>query len=469
VNHSGTPAPSLPRIAGRIAPQAIGIDGEKLEAGIDTAFARAMEDRQLSGGVCLVLRRGHVVFEKAYGHRSVVGTTEAATLDTIYDLASLTKPVATASAVMKLVEQGKLRARDTVKTHIAEWKNSPEEAEQSSEVARLKRYLRAGALRPGGQLFEVTDSLTTVAPGGAPLRESPMTLWDKMVSDGRVRLSDKAGEDLLQFPPTDRESITLRHLLTHTSGLEPFERYYLRWPERTARGKIMADIVTRKLAVAPGERFIYSDLGFITLAEIVERVSGQSLAEFTRREIFEPLGMRDTMFNPPAELRDRIAPTEWKEHSHGGAQRTMLRGEVHDGNAWIQDGISGHAGLFSTAGDLAIFCQMLLNGGEVGDVRIFSPVTVAAMTRDQAQLNSGELRGLGWDISTSYSGQRGDLFATGYGHTGWTGTSLWLVPEEQIAIIILTNRVHPDGSGDAGPLRGKVANVVAGSILGQRE
>lgn len=471
---SGTRPYQESHILHHSAPEEGGMDGAQLSAGINRAFAEAMEERQIVGGICVVIRRGSLVFEKAYGYRSVAPTTETTTLDTIYDLASLTKPVATASAVMKLVEQGRLRLRERVQNYLPEWKNTAEADEQSSEIARLRRYLRNGALIPAPGLLQVTDSLTTSAPGGAPLHESPVLLWTKLQRENRIRFSDSFMEDLLRFQPPSRQGVTVKHLLTHTSGLDPYERYYLRWPEGGARSGIIADIAARKLSAEAGERFIYSDLGFIALGEIVERVTSMTLAEFTRTEIFGPIGMHDTGFTPAAEFRPRIAPTEWRSTTTTGSaatssgttgtQKMMIRGEVHDGNASVQDGISGHAGLFSTARDLSVFCQMLLNGGEYAGTRIFSPLTVAAMTRDQGDLDTGEKRGLGWDISTSYSSPRGDLFDSGFGHTGWTGTSLWIVPEEEIAIIILTNRVHPDGTGDASPLRAKIANVVAGSI-----
>jgi CubicO group peptidase (beta-lactamase class C family) len=462
-------------------PNGLGLDGERLDAGIEFAFHQAMDDKQLSGGVVLVLRRGHVVFEKAYGYRAIAlpatadnaaGTTEPTTLDTIYDMASLTKPVATASSIMRLVEQGRIRLRDTVQHYIPEWKNDKEADERTSEATRLKRYIRNGQLRLSAGLLE---SSGTTGQAGMPLPQNgPDELWQRMVSRGQVRLKDSFLEDALRFEGIQREDINLRHLLTHTAGLDPFDRYYLRWPERHARKRIIADIVQRKLVNPPGEVFMYSDLGFITLGEIVERVTSKTLAQFSHDEIFAPLGMKDTMFNPPAELRSRVAPTEWREEvttvtAADGTQttrtrRTMIRGEVHDGNAYVQDGISGHAGLFSTVGDLARFCQMLINGGEYGGVRIFSPATVNALSHDQAHPKTGDERGYGWDIKTSYSAPRGDIFMSGFGHTGWTGTSIWIVPEEQIAIIILTNRTYPDGTGDTTPLRNKIANVVAGSI-----
>lgn len=348
-------------------------------------------------------RHGSVVFEQAFGNRAIQPNLEPMTTDTIFDTASLTKPVATASAVLRLAETGKLRLQDPVAEYLPEWGRQGE-----GHFAR---------------------------------------------SEARVR-----------------------HLLTHTAGLDPFERYYLRWTADEAPERILRDIATRPLCAPPGKQFIYSDLGFIALGHLVERVTGESLAEYCRREIFAPLAMHDTMFTPPPALWPRIAPTEWRsaEEGEGGTaqeeiknpdSRTMTRGKVHDGNAAVLDGVSGHAGLFSTARDLARFCQMLLDGGRCGTVHIFSPLTIQAATTDQARLCSGEKRGYGWDIETPFSIQRGDLFTTGFGHTGWTGCSIWIVPEEDLFILLMTNRVHPDGSGDANRVRAAVANVVAGSLM----
>jgi CubicO group peptidase (beta-lactamase class C family) len=439
-------------------------------ARIDDVMAAAIDARQTSGGVVVVGRKGGIVFEKAYGFRAVVPTKEEMTVDTVFDLASVTKCVATASAVMKLVEQGRIRLNDPVETYIPEWKRSPDETARNAEIARAKRMLRLGALRLGPDFLETADIKTTPVPGQKTSREKPSQLWRRLVRSGSVRPSEKFIDDLLRFEDWDRESITVRQLLTHTSGLDPFDNYYLKFTRKDARKRIISDITCRPLQQAPGEKFVYSDLGFITLGEIVERVTGDDLNTFCRREILEPLGMKDTMFNPPSSLLPRVAPTEWRTQTEPGKIETlqphkyMIRGEVHDGNAWLQSGISGHAGLFSTAHDLAVFCQMLLNGGEYNGVRIFSPLTVRAMTADQARLKGGTKRGYGWDVSSPYAGQRGDIFADGFGHTGWTGTSVWVVPGEQLFIVILTSRCHPDGTGDAGPLRAKIANVVAAGI-----
>jgi CubicO group peptidase (beta-lactamase class C family) len=193
------------------------------------------------------------------------------------------------------------------------------------------------------------------------------------------------------------------------------------------------------------------------------------LDEYSQKNIFEPLGMKDTMFTPPPETHSRIAPTEWTTSDTSGSvefTRTMIRGRVHDGNAFVQDGVSGHAGMFSTAEDMATFFKMMLRGGSTMDGnRILSPVTINSMTQDHTQLgDNAPGRGLGWDLTSSYSSQKGDLFTSGYGHTGFTGTSVWVVPEEKLAIIILSNRVHPYGKGDVTPLRARIANIIAGSI-----
>lgn len=449
-------------------PESVGMSTAQL-ARIDNVMSNAISAHETSGGVVLVARFGKVAFEKAYGLRATEPDTEEATVDTIYDLASLTKVVATASAVMRLVEQGKIRLADPVWKYIPEWKNSDEETSRIQEIARARRLARQGAVRFSPESFSFADPGSSESVSWADAPSSNTRLWNRLVSDGQVRPSQKYFDEMVDFAERNRESITIRHLLTHTSGLDPFDNYYLKFPEGNARQKIIANIARRKLQYEPGEKFVYSDLNYITVGEIVERVSGQDLNTFCRREIYQPLGMTHTMFNPDKELRSLIAPTEWRTRETSGGQPQklyMIRGEVHDGNAFVQNGISGHAGLFSSAPDLAVFCQMLLNQGEYNGVRIFSPATVKAMTQDQAHLKSGEKRGYGWDLQTGYSGQRGDLFTTGFGHTGWTGTSIWVVPEAKLFIVILTNRVHPDGTGDAGPLRSKIANVIATSIVG---
>ena len=357
---------------------------------IDMVFERAISARQVPGGVVAVGWNGRVVFERCYGKRAIVPQPEAATVETIYDLASLTKVVATTPAIMKLVERGLLSLDDRVSAHVAGWSDT--------------------------------------SSGG--------------------------------------EAATLRMLLTHTSGLAPFEKYYETMAAEGAMDAIVRDIAKMPLQAKPGERFIYSDLGFILLGEIVRKVSGKPLDAYCRDEIFVPIGMLETSFNPAPVLRDGIAPTQWREDATAPGGRVMIRGEVHDGNARLVGGVSGHAGLFSTSDDLSRFCQMILNGGKLDGIRVLSSASVRAMTRNQTRLGSdGVKRGYGWDIDSSYSAPRGDLFSGGFGHTGWTGTSIWIIPEEKLYIIVLTNRIHSEGEGDAGPLRSKVANVVASSLL----
>jgi uncharacterized protein YbbC (DUF1343 family) len=269
-----------------------------------------------------------------------------------------------------------------------------------------------------------------------------------------------------------RDAITIEHLMTHVSGFAPDFDLRERW---TGYDEAIKHLFREPLRTSPGTRFVYSDLNYIALGEVVHRVSGMMLDEFARRNIFVPLGMRDTGFNPNPSLRARIAPTEKRRGqmnylgdsgANAGAEGDQwLRGQVHDPTSFRMGGVAGHAGLFSTANDLAIFCQMLLNGGIYNGARILSPMAIATMTRPRAVSESGAARGLGWDLATTFSSNKGDLFPLGsFGHTGFTGTSIWIDPASDSFLIFLSNRVHPDGKGDVGPLRGRVASIVASSI-----
>jgi len=411
-------------------PAGVGMDAAVLTR-IDGVMREAISAHETPGGVVLITRRGHIVFGKAYGRRALEPQRERATLDTLYDLASLTKVVATTPAVLRLVEQGRLRLSDRVSVYLPEWRQ-----ERAERVGPNKRA-------------------------------------DASARHGCSTADKNADKNALG----DREAITLRHLLTHTSGLDdPSTSFFsalgadrqMDFDRPTVRRQLVAAIFGRPLLFAPGSAFFYSDLNFILLGEIVERVSGMGLDEFVARELFEPLSMHDTRFRPPRTWADRIAPTIWTGlqlfKSPRRRARRMLRTEASLQNVAMLSGVAGHAGLFSSAADLAVFCQMLLAGGQHEGKRILSPLSVAAMSHDQAQLASGELRGYGWDIRTSWSTPRGDLFSSGFGHTGWSGGSLWLVPDEQIAIIVLTNRIHPRGRGSSSPLRGKIANIVAASL-----
>ncbi|RPJ60152.1 MAG: class A beta-lactamase-related serine hydrolase, partial [Acidobacteria bacterium] len=322
-----------------------GLDAGRLALIADLVKA-AIEQKQLPGAVVVVGRGNRVYYQQAFGHRTLVPFPEPMTLDTVFDVASLTKVVATTTAVMALVEDGKIRLSDRVATHI-----------------------------PGFERYGKGD-------------------------------------------------ITVRHLLTHVSGLRPdldMTLEFSGYDEGISRA--MDEIPTSP----PNERFVYSDINFFLLGEIVHRVSGQTLDNFTHARVFAPLGMRETRFNPPASLAARIAPTEPctpKGWPCDVPSATMLRGVVHDPTARRMDGVAGHAGLFSTAADLSIFCRMLLAGGRYGKARVLSPLTVAKMTSPIPV--PGGFRGLGWDIDTGYSSNRGELLPIGsFGHTGFTGTSLW--------------------------------------------
>jgi len=239
-----------------------------------------------------------------------------------------------------------------------------------------------------------------------------------------------------EFRRDGKDSVTLRHLLTHTSGL----RSGLGRRVEGQRAAI-AYACQEKITNAPGSLFIYSDINFILLGEIVQRVSGQPLEEFVTAEIYRPLKMKDTRYLPWKVDRPRIAPTQ-----RDGTN--MLRGVVHDPTARGMGGVAGHAGVFTTAADLARFTRMMLNGGELDGVRVFRPETVSAMTSIQSPATLSAKRGFGWDIDTGYS-RRGDVFPLGsYGHTGFTGTALWIDPFSKTFWILLSNRVHPDGKGN---------------------
>lgn len=373
----------------------LGISIERLSS-IDILVQQAIEKKQTPGAVVLVGHKGKVVWRKTYGNRVLVPQKEAMTVNTIFDVASLTKTVATTTSIMILVEQGKVRLQDSITDYIPELK----------------------------------------------------------------------GEG--------RERITLELLLTHRSGYAPDFDLRFKWQGHDA---MLRELYKEPLRNPPGARFVYSDIGMIVLGEIVGRVSGMPLDEFARKNIYLPLKMKDTSFNPSKSLLPRIAPTEnvkgqlsYLGSTAEGISTTegerILRGEVHDPTAYRMNGVAGHAGLFSTVDDLAIFCQMILNGGTFQGTRILSPLSIKEMTRPRAVSENGASRGLGFDMNSSFSANRGDLFPLGsFGHTGFTGTSFWIDPATDTFVIFLSNRVHPDGKGDVGDLRAKVASVVASSIL----
>ena len=278
----------------------------------------------------------------------------------------------------------------------------------------------------------------------------------KLFEQGKFRLTDKVTDYIPEFQG-GKSDITLRQLFTHFSGLAPDVPLKEPWTGY-ATGIHLASI--DKPTGPPGVRHVYSDINFILLGEIVHRISGQMLSDYARQNIFLPLGMKETMFQPPASLMPRIAPTE-RPNKTG----VPLRGVVHDPTARNMGGVAGHAGLFSTAGDLARFAQMMINGGELDGVRLFSPLTVEKFTEPQTPPDQPILRGLGWDIDSPYSGNRGELFTIGsFGHTGFTGTSIWIDPSTKTYVILMSNSVHPDLRPAITPLRSKVATIAAAAV-----
>ena len=359
------------------------IDPAKLQ-GIDAAVLTAIRAGEAPGAVVLVLHEGETAFLRAYGDRAQKPSRAPMSVDTVFDLASLTKPIVTATGVAILAERGKLRLSDRIADHL------PEFAQKNAN---------------------------------------------------------------------GKDRVTIEHLLLHTSGLTADNA--LRDYE-AGRDAALARIFDLPLEADPGARFLYSDVGYIVLGALIERLSGERLDVFAQKNIFEPLGMRDTAFALSPALRARAAPTEAKDGIYSP-------GEVHDPRASRMGGVAGHAGLFSTASDLARFTAMILNAGEALGARVLRPESIEALTRPREVLSGKKdpwLRALGWDVQTSMSGSRGALFPVGsFGHTGFTGTSLWLNPSSRTAVILLTSRLHPDGKGNISRLRSEVATIAAGAIL----
>jgi len=325
-----------------------------------------------------------------------------------------------------------------------------------SEVDHLLEDFRERGAFPGGVLaVGHRGALVHLYPFGRLTYEAdappvtPETLYDLasltkvvatttmamiLLDEGRLDLERPVHELLPGFQGPGKEAVTVRHLLTHSSGLPAIVQFY---KEVQGRAAYRERLLALDLVYPPGSRSVYSDPGVILLGEILEQAAGQSLEAFVRARVFEPLGMRETQFRPPAELRFRIAPTEFDPW-----RGRLVHGEVHDENAFALGGVAPHAGLFSTAGDLARFAQMLLNGGTLEGRRIVSRETVELFTR-KARI-PGSDRALGWDTKSAEGSSAGSLLsARSFGHTGFTGTSIWIDPERQLFIILLTNRVHP--------------------------
>jgi CubicO group peptidase (beta-lactamase class C family) len=381
-----TSPPSLPVVP----PAELGFDAEQLKA-IDDIVAKGLEAKKMPGCVVAFGRRGKLAWLKAYGNKRVEWEGEPAaamTVDTVFDLASLTKPIATATSVMQLVEQGKLKLDEPVAAYLGDF----------------------------------------------------------------ARTGDRAAD-------AEKSEVTVRQLLVHTAGLIADNAIgdYEHGIEE-ARRRLLA----LKLKTPAGKNFVYSDVNFLTLGLLIEKVSGKNVHEFSQQHLFEPLGMKETSYLLSAGLKSRAAPTQRRNNQ-------WMQGEVHDPRAHLLDGIAGHAGLFSTANDLAKYAAAMLNRGEHQGVRILKEETWQLMTTPHtvpAKRNNGEryegLRGLGWDIRTSFSSNGGSgRSAKAFGHGGFTGTVLWIDPEQDWFFIFLSNRVHPDGKGVVNSLAGEIATVIS--------
>ena len=360
-------------------PESVGFNRDSL-ARIDSIITKAIRDSAFPGAQVVVVKDGAIAYNRLFG--SLDYSPESPSVDgtTIYDIASLTKVIATTSAIMKLYDEG---------------------------------------------LLNIDDSVVQYIPA---------------------------------FGNRGKETITIRNLLLHNAGLPAFKRLYLTC---TSPEQVLDSVYNTELIYTPGDSTVYSDFGFIVLGKIVEKISGVTLDRYVDSVFFKPLKMGRTMFNPPESLWESIVPTELDTV----VRKKLVRGIVHDENAWTLGGVSGHAGLFSTASDLAIFMQMLMNGGHYGGKQYLKPETIQLFTTKQGTKST---RAFGWDTKTvnGYS-SAGKLFsATSFGHTGFTGTSIWTDPEREIFVILLTNRIYPTRNNPKiMQIRPAVHDVVMSSLL----
>jgi CubicO group peptidase (beta-lactamase class C family) len=365
------------------------MDKERLSK-VDEIIEKSIEKGEIPGAVLAVVRGDKMVYLKSYGNKSVYPKVEKMDVNTVFDMASVSKSVGTALSVMQLVEQGKLRLTDNVSMYI-----------------------------PGFKGFDNPENGKDVA----------------------IRVVD---------------------LLTHSSGLPPYapaaelvEKYGSPSPEG-----LLEYISNCKRDFAPTTKFQYSCLNFITLQHIVQNISGMTLAEYAKKNVFDVLGMDHTWYNPPKDKFKMIAPTEKQ------ADGSVILGKVHDPLArLLNDGNSGNAGVFSNANDLAVLAAALMNGGEYNGKRILGALTVETMTRVPRGLEHIG-RSLGWDNYSPYASNNGNLFhpTKTFGHTGYTGTSFVVDPVSKTAVILLANRVHPEDKHSVVRLRALVANAVAGAV-----
>lgn len=361
-------------------PEEAGFDSRQL-SGVDTIMQHAIRDSAFPGGVLLVARNGLVIYHKAYGAYDYSMYSKRVSVRTVYDLASVTKVIATTSAVMRLVDEG------------------------------------------------------------------------------RLRLDDRVINYMPQFGQNGKEHITLFNLMVHNSGLPAWRKFheFCEMPQC-----VLDSVFATGLVYKTGDSTVYSDLGIITMGKVVEKVSGVTLDRYVDSVFFRPLGMNSTMYNPPQFLLDHIAPTEidtyWKKTG------VAVRGRVHDENAAVLGGVSGHAGLFSTASDLAIMMEMLLNGGTYGGNRYLKDETVHEFVRRQFDTDT---RAIGWDTKDPVRSWAGSLMSNQtFLHTGFTGTSVAADPERNLIVILLTNRVYPSRSfGKIAKVRPRVHDAVVKAIV----
>jgi CubicO group peptidase (beta-lactamase class C family) len=357
---------------------------ELLDAGraatIDYMLERAVSKGFIGGGVVLVGNRAGVTYTASRGKIGFSADATALNERTIFDIASLTKVVATAPAVMKLLEEGRITLLD------------------------------------------------------------PLTRW------------------FPEFEGTGREDVTILNLLTHTSGLNDIAISSIE-PLKTTIHKA----ALQKNGRLPGSRFLYADINFILLSELVQRVSGVSLDRYCRENLYGPLGMADTMFLPPHELAGSIAPTL-------GSANELLTGIVQDQNARNLGGIAGHAGLFSSASDLSRYAQMILNSGRLLGIQVLGERVLEQMTAPYFYSNGSVVRGLGWDIYSPYSSPRGSFFSEmSFGHTGYSGSSIWIDPERDLFVILLTVRFNYRDPRQINKLRSDISSIAASVFSHYRE
>ena len=322
---------------------------------IDEIIQSAIKDSAFPGAVVLVSKDGKIIYEKAFGQLTYDDTSASVTINTIYDIASLTKVIATTTAIMICYDK---------------------------------------------DLFSLDDPVVEYLP---------------------------------EFSKNGKEKVTIKNLLLHNGGLLAFKRFYTNY---SSADEIIKDIYKTPLSYEPGSNTVYSDLGFITLAKIVEQVTGKSIDAFCKEEIFKPIQMNSTFFNPPDSLIHKIAPTEFDNYW----RNKLVWGEVHDETASLLNRVAGHAGLFSTAKDISNLLQLLLNDGTFNGRQIIKPETVKLFT---TRYSDKSTRALGWDTKSERNSSAGNLFdITSFGHTGFTGTSVWADPTRKLFVVFLTNRVY---------------------------